>query len=86
MQGGWQVLGPGKGAIVYDDSVAWEDRGAQGQGAQGKGERVPGWKSPTERNQREHRKAWGWGWGWRGGVRSALEEEGDGGPWGGVTE
>lgn len=45
MQGGRQVLGPGKGAIVYDDSVAWEDRGAQGQGAQGKRERIPGWKS-----------------------------------------
>lgn len=51
MQGGWQVLGPRKGAIVYDDSVAWEDRGAQGQGARGKGERIPGWKSPGERSQ-----------------------------------
>ena len=51
MQGGWQVLGPRKGAIVYDNSVAWEDRGLQGQGAQGRGEdpwaEEPWGKEPT---------------------------------------
>lgn len=33
MQGWGQVLGPGEGAIFYDDSMAWKGRGIQGQGA-----------------------------------------------------
>lgn len=39
MQGWGQVPGPGEGAIVYSDCIAWEGQGLQGQGSgQGKGE------------------------------------------------
>lgn len=67
VQGRGQVLGPGEGAIVYGDSIAWEDQGVQGQGqgVQGKVGRIPG-----GRGQREKAGSLGWrrdGESWGGG-------------------
>lgn len=60
MQGRGQVLGPGEGAIVYGDSIAWEDQGCTGSGAQGKGEERCG-EPWGQRPKREGREAGGRG-------------------------
>lgn len=55
-----QVLGPGEGAIVYGDSISWEDQDAQGQGqgVQGKVGRIPGGEGL--KGEGRGRKSRGW--------------------------
>lgn len=59
MQSGGQILGPGEGAIVYGDSIAWEDQGeqGQGQGAQVRRQGILGWGRGRE--SQERKKSWG---------------------------